>query len=286
MNSKKVLSGYEIMMLGIKLFFITFFGMLSLIVIIPSIFVILIGIISFVVAITLIAYGKSKGNFVHLDSEGILKVEDVPLYTGIKDIRLNNDEANFTDLEISDIRKALNGTDCVFSKLDKLHRPSTATAILKPTLYNSNERIPLDFKPTGFINRKVMGNKWLYHRSHLIAYTFLNSNIDIAENLITGTKEFNVDREWGMLHYEDIIREYIRPYGKYTHSRNEILYQVTPIFRGSDMVAEGVQIRAKSLQGSKLDFNVFIYNVQDGMDINYSDGTSSFAKRGLNKISA
>ncbi len=227
--------------------------------------------------------GWLKSRYIKLRSQGILKAVDVPEYTGIKRIVLNDNQSNFTEAEIAKIHKQLKGSNYGFSKLDAFKRPSTAVAILKPSIYNTEIRKSMNVFPTGFKNQKLKNDVWLYNRSHLLAYSFINENIDVLENLITGTRDFNADRDWGMLHYEDILREYLSPYGKKYHSKNEIVYQVTPIFKGIQKLSLGVQIRAYSLKGNPLDINVFIYNVQDGIDIRYSDGSAINKKKGMTR---
>ena len=108
--------------------------------------------------------------------------------------------------------------------------------------------------------------KYLYNRCHLIAYQLTGENAN-NKNLITGTRSFNVD---GMLPYEEMVGDYVRETG------NHVLYRVTPVFDGDDLVAKGVQMEAMSVEdkGEDIKFNVFVYNVQDGVKIDYESGDS------------
>ncbi len=197
-------------------------------------------------------------------SEGVLTEQDIPTYDGTKNIFLNGNQANFTEEEL-----AVTDGFYEFENIDSLNRAGTANALLTPEMYNTEERDSITVDPTGFKNKKIDGSGYLYNRSHLIGYSFINADIDIIPNLITGTRDFNADRDWGMLHYEDLIRDEIK-----SNPNAQIRFQVTPVFFGEELVARGVQMRAYSLHNDSIDFNVFIYNVQDGAEINYTDGTS------------
>lgn len=100
----------------------------------------------------------------------------------------------------------------------------------------------------------------------MIAYQLTGENAN-NKNLITGTRSFNVD---GMLPYEEMVGDYVRETG------NHVLYRVTPVFDGDDLVAKGVQMEAMSVEdkGEDIKFNVFVYNVQDGVKIDYETGDS------------
>ena len=123
-------------------------------------------------------------------------------------------------------------------------------------------------KSTGWHTAKYnnVDGKYLYNRCHLIAYQLTGENAN-NKNLITGTRSFNVD---GMLPYEEMVGDYVRETG------NHVLYRVTPVFDGDDLVAKGVQMEAMSVEdkGEDIKFNVFVYNVQDGVKIDYETGDS------------
>ncbi len=201
-------------------------------------------------------------------------VESIPTYYGENQITLNDNDPHFTEGEIATIRESVGDKGYVFSELDTLNRPSTATAILTPAMYNTEERDSITVNPTAWKNKRLTDGSWLYNRSHLLAYSFINADIDIIPNLITGTRDFNADRDWGMLHFEDIVREYVSKDGDSYDPENEILYQVTPFFTEDNLLADGVQMRIQSLHDDSLNINVFIYNVQDDVELNYVDGTS------------
>ena len=121
-------------------------------------------------------------------------------------------------------------------------------------------------KPTGWNQAKYDG-EYLYNRCHLIGYQLSNENAN-EQNLITGTKYLNIE---GMLPFENQIAEYIK-----NNSNNHVLYRVTPIFTGNNLLASGVQMEAWSVEdnGQGVCFNVYCYNVQPGIVIDYSTGES------------
>lgn len=121
-------------------------------------------------------------------------------------------------------------------------------------------------KPTGWVQRKYNG-EYLYSRCHLIGHQL--SDEDANElNLITGTRFFNVN---GMLPFENKVADYIEK-----HKNNHVLYRVTPIFKGNNKLASGVEIEAYSVEdrGKEICFNIYVYNVQPGITINYETGES------------
>lgn len=216
-------------------------------------------------------YQLSRFIRIDLDEEDIISADKVPDYTGIKNIYINNNKSLFDSEEVDSITRKLYGQSYGFGKM-KNGRPQYAVAVLTPKTYNSSERGSLNTDPVGFRNYKMSNGTWLFNRSHLLAFSFVKGNTDVPENIITGTREFNANRSWGMLKYEDKIREYLKTNGKKYRPDNKIIYQAIPIYRGNELVPIGLQMRAKSLSGTKLDMNVFIYNVQDGVKIKYRDG--------------
>lgn len=95
---------------------------------------------------------------------------------------------------------------------------------------------------------------------------------DDERNLITGTRQLNADRFAGMLHYENIVLDYIKETG------NHVLYRVTPVFSGNNLLADGVLMEALSVENNDVSFCVFVYNVQDGVNIDYATGESNLAE--------
>ena len=125
-------------------------------------------------------------------------------------------------------------------------------------------------KPSGWKTVRyddLIADKYLYNRCHLIAYMLSGENAN-EKNLITGTRYLNVS---GMLPFENETAEYIRRTG------NHVLYRVTPCFKGRNLVATGILMEACSIEdhGSGLKFNVFIFNVQPGIQIDYATGESA-----------
>ena len=124
-------------------------------------------------------------------------------------------------------------------------------------------------KPTGWhtIKYDIVNGKYLYNRCHLIGYQLTGEN-DNEKNLITCTRQMNIGT---MLEYENKVVDYVKK------TNNHVLYRVTPVFKDSNLLATGVEIEAYSVEdnGKGIKFNVFVYNVQDGININYSNGNSS-----------
>ena len=123
-------------------------------------------------------------------------------------------------------------------------------------------------KPTGWLTARYdcVEGKYLYNRCHLIGYQLTAENAN-EKNLITGTRYMNVE---GMLPFENMVADYIKETG------NHVLYRVTPIFKENNLVASGVQMEAKSVEdnGKGVLFNVYVYNNQPGIEINYLTGDS------------
>lgn len=193
---------------------------------------------------------------------------DISDYSGQKNIVLNN---NSTNLNYDSFYAELGNSNFSLTNLDNLNRAGIAKAILSPNTYRGSEDREENsnissIKPTGWKNKRIDGS-YIYNRSHLIGYSLIDANTDTPLNLITGTRSFNADTDWGMLHYENLVRDAVK-------SGKTVMYVVNPIFKDNELVARGVQMMAKSTDGS-FEFNVFIYNVQDNITINYADGTST-----------
>ena len=124
-------------------------------------------------------------------------------------------------------------------------------------------------KPTGWhtVKYDIVDGKYLYNRCHLIGYQLTAENAN-KNNLITGTRYLNVD---GMLLFENMVADYIK------ETNNHVLYRVTPIFTGDNLLADGVLMEAESVEdnGEGISYNVFCYNVQPGVKIDYATGDSS-----------
>ena len=157
-----------------------------------------------------------------------------------------------------------------YSKLDSLGRCGVCMASIGRDLMPSEEREPIGkVRPSGWHTIKydnIDGN-YLYNRCHLIGYQLTGENANTA-NLITGTRYLNVQ---GMLPFEDMTADYIKETG------NHVLYRATPVFDGNNLVADGVLLEGYSVEdnGAGICFNVFCYNVQPGIEIDYATGDSS-----------
>lgn len=160
-----------------------------------------------------------------------------------------------------------------YSPLDSLGRCTMAFANVSTDTMPTEERGSISqVKPTGWQSTKYdnVDGGYLYNRCHLIGWQLTAENAN-EENLITGTRYLNVT---GMLPFENMVADYIKETG------NHVLYRVTPIFFDDDLVAYGVRMEAKSVEddGEGICFHVFCYNVQPGIDIDYSDGTSALSE--------
>ena len=161
-----------------------------------------------------------------------------------------------------------------YSELDQLGRCGAAMANLSPALMPTEERGPIGMvKPSGWHTVKypeLIEDNYLYNRCHLIAFSLAGENAN-EKNLITGTRYFNVQ---GMQVFERKVADYIRQTG------NHVLYRVTPVFEQQNLVATGVIMEAYSVEdkGEGICFNVFVFNVQPGIEIDYSDGSSWVAE--------
>lgn len=159
-----------------------------------------------------------------------------------------------------------------YSELDSFGRCGTAVAMIGQELMPTEERESIgQVKPTGWhtVKYDVVDGKYLYNRCHLIGYQLTGENAN-EKNLITGTRFLNVE---GMLPFENMVAEYIQFTG------NHVLYRVTPIFEGENLLASGVQMEAMSVEdaGTGICFNVYISNAQPGVIIDYSSGESYLA---------
>ena len=161
-----------------------------------------------------------------------------------------------------------------YRNLDYLNRARTANALLNKKLMPTVKREGLTWDPTGWHNKRIKGG-WLYNRCHLIGYQLTGQNNN-PRNLITGTRELN---DPDMLKYENEVADYIRESGNHY-----IRYRVTPIYKGNDLLANGVEMEAQSIGDNSVHFNVFIFNEQPGVVLNYKDGTSRVKNSGTTVV--
>ncbi len=194
--------------------------------------------------------------------------DSIPDYSGEDYIVLNNNVPNFTAYDIDTI------TGEHYSELDRLGRCGAAVAMLDETMLPTGERGEIgSVKPSGWqtaVYPELIEDRFLYHRCHLIAWSLTGQN-DNEKNLITGTQYMN---EVTMLPFEREVLWYLY------RSDEHVLYRVTPLFRGSELVARGVEMEAWSVEdgGASVCFHVFVYNRQPGIEIDYRTGDSRVAK--------
>lgn len=219
------------------------------------------------IIIELIGYFSGNINYTTSNSNVIsTTIENIPEYTGTPYVEINNNIPSFDESDY--VSKPFE----TYSNLDSLGRCGIAYANIckevMPSKTDQRESISR-IKPSGWQTAvyDIVDGKYLYNRCHLIGYQLAGENAN-EKNLITGTRYMNVD---GMLLFENKVADYMEKY-----QNNHVLYRVTPIFENENLVASGVQIEAYSIEdnGSGVCFNVYVYNVQPGITIDYSTGNS------------
>lgn len=198
-----------------------------------------------------------------IDSEYSADPEGIAPYSGTPYIVLNANNPNFAE---ADITKA---SYEFYSELDSLGRCGYTIACVGKDIMPTEDRESISsVKPSGWINKeydsKLVDGRYIYNRCHLIGFQLTGENANKL-NLITGTRYMNVD---GMLPFENMVADYVKETG------NHVMYRVTPIYVGNNLVASGVQMEAYSVEddGDGISFNVYVYNVQPGITINYATG--------------
>ena len=181
-------------------------------------------------------------------------------YTGKDIITVNNNDPSFSKTDLS----TADGAWQRYGNLDGLNRVTTANALLNKSLMPNSPREPLHVDPTGWHNKRIAGG-WLYNRCHLIGFQLTGQNNNL-KNLMTGTRQLN---DPDMLRYEDEVAEYLKESGN-----NYVRYRVTPVFRGDELLARGVEMEGQSVSSNTVHFNVYIFNVENGVRLNYATGTS------------
>lgn len=210
---------------------------------------------------TIISFSSENANQISNANESYKTLNDVPEYSGNVCVKINENKPYFS---------ASDYTTAVFEKyseLDSLGRSGVAFAnICKEIMpQDGEERGDISsVKPTGWNQIKING-EYLYNRCHLIAHSLSDENAN-KQNLITGTRYFNVQ---GMLPIEEQVLDYM-----HQNENNHVLYRVTPVFKNDNLVANGVEMEGYSVEdnGNGICFNVFVYNVQPGVNINYKTG--------------
>lgn len=195
-----------------------------------------------------------------------ITLSNLPAYSGEVYVELNNNLPSFKKSELT--KKAFEK----YSDLDDLGRCGAAYASVCKETMPTEERGEIGMiKPSGWQTVKYdnVDGKYLYNRCHLIGFQLTGENAN-EQNLITGTRYLNVE---GMLPFENMVADYVE------NTNNHVLYCVTPIFKGDNLLASGVQMEAYSVEdkGKGVCFNVYCYNVQPGITIKYSDGSSKLS---------
>lgn len=205
----------------------------------------------------------SKQKVVHTGTASAFNAADVPAYSGEPYTAVNNNEPYFTSDNLT--TEAFEN----YSELDALGRCGVAYAnVCLETMPTEKRGSISEVKPTGWHSVKYdnVDGKSLYNRCHLIGYQLTAENAN-QQNLITGTRYLNVD---GMLPFENMVADYVK------ETDNHVLYRVTPIFTGDNLVADGVLMEGYSVEdeGDGICFCVYAYNVQPGITIDYTTGDS------------
>lgn len=210
----------------------------------------------------LIAVGSLIYNYYYGEGQ-VVPLEQIPAYSGQAYVAVNGNQPFFVE---SDYTTQSYET---YAPLDGLGRCGPAEACIGQDLMPTESRGNISsVKPTGWQSVKYdfVDGKSLYNRCHLIGYQLTAENAN-KQNLITGTRYLNVT---GMLPFENMVADYIHETG------NHVLYRVTPMFDGTELVARGVLMEAWSVEdnGEGICFNVYCYNVQPGVVIDYATGDS------------
>lgn len=197
------------------------------------------------------------------EAAGEIDIADIPEYSGSPYVEVSGNAPSFTDADLTSPAET-------YAPLDPLGRCGSAMAIVSRETMPTEERGSIGMvKPSGWQTVRyddLITDRYLYNRCHLIGYQLTAENAN-ERNLITGTRYLNVE---GMLPFENEVADYVEATG------NRVLYRVTPVFVGDELVARGVQMEAKSVEdgGAGVSFNVFCHNIQPGIEIDYLTGES------------
>ena len=219
--------------------------------------------VCFIILVSFFFLGLSSVNATYLSSIKSFNYGSytIPAYDGDSCEAINNNSPKFTS---ADRNKPIIES---YSNLDSLKRCGIAFANINQSLMPTGSRGSISsVTPSGWVQAKYdnVPGKYLYNRSHLIGWQLTGENAN-SKNLITGTYYLNHS---GMLSYENKVATYIK------NTNNQVLYRVTPVFIGNNLVAYGVIMEAESLKDSSIKYNVFCYNVQPGISIDYATGKS------------
>lgn len=213
-------------------------------------------------------YTDNSSAYVNNDDITNIKydISDIDKFTGYNYIELNGNIPVFEEIDTSKSFEE-------YSELDSLGRAGSAFANIGVDLMPTEKRGSIGMiKPSGWhtIKYDIVDGKYLYNRCHLIGYQLTGENAN-EKNLITCTRQMNTK---GMLDFENKVADYIKS------TSNHVLYRVTPVYKDDNLLATGVIIEAKSFEdnGEGILFNVFVYNIQNGIEIDYKTGESSLKK--------
>lgn len=211
-------------------------------------------------------YTDESSSYINSDNNYNYDISDIDKFNGYNYIELNG---NIPVFEKIDTSKSFED----YSELDSLGRAGVAFANVGMDLMPTEKRGSIGMiKPSGWhtIKYDIVDGKYLYNRCHLIGYQLTGENAN-PKNLITCTRQMNIK---GMLDFENKVADYIKS------TNNHVLYRVTPVYKDDNLLSTGVIIEAKSVEdnGKGILFNVFVYNIQNGIDINYKTGESSLKK--------
>lgn len=187
--------------------------------------------------------------------------DNIPDYNGKDYVILNNNKPKFKESELN--TKAFER----YSNLDHLGRAGVAIANISVDLMPTEKRGSIGMiKPSGWhtIKYDIVDGKYLYNRCHLIGYQLTGENAN-EKNLITCTRYMNTV---SMLKFENEVAKYIK------ETKHHVLYRVTPVYKDDNLLASGVIMEAQSIEDKEISFNVFVYNVQKGIQIDYKTGES------------
>ncbi len=204
----------------------------------------------------------NEQNGAHSDDIGAeFDFSALPPYSGEPYISVCGGDPDFSEDEITSVSFEY------YSELDALGRCGVCIASVGQDIMPTEKRGSIgQVKPTGWhtVKYDFVDGKYLYNRCHLIGFQLTGENAN-KRNLITGTRYLNVE---GMLPFENMVADYVKETG------NHVMYRVTPIFVGDELLARGVHIEAESVEdgGDGIMFNVFCYNVQPGVVLDYATG--------------
>lgn len=207
--------------------------------------------------------------------ESVIDLTDIPEWSGMPYALVNDNVPFFDEQELTSMSEFM-----ILSDKDDLGRCQANYMSVCPNSLPSEEREGIGMiKPSGWQTTRyddLINGKYLYNRCHLLGFQLSGLNAD-DRNLITGTRYLNVD---GQLPFENAVASYVRTTG------NHVLYRVTPIYEGDNLVASGVLEEGWSVEdgGEGICFCAYCYNIQPGIEIDYADGTSIESADALNDI--